>query len=91
MRRNNLGEVLWALGDPRGARTEYEHALRISEAALGPDHPDIASWRSNLGAVLWFLGDLTGALSQYKQALHIHEAAPGTGQPPTETVRRALE
>jgi hypothetical protein len=38
-----------------GARTQLERALQISEQALGPDHPDIGTFRNNLGSVrgLW--------------------------------------
>ena len=32
------------LGDLTGVRTQYERALQISEAALGPDHPTIGTW-----------------------------------------------
>jgi hypothetical protein len=35
-----------------GAGGQYERALAIGEAALGPDHPTVAAWRSNLGSVL---------------------------------------
>jgi hypothetical protein len=34
-----------------GARTELEHALRINEAALGPDHPKVHVIRTNLNAL----------------------------------------
>jgi tetratricopeptide (TPR) repeat protein len=52
IRRNNLGNVLRALGDLEGARVQLEQALAISEAALGPDHPNVATVRSNLGSLL---------------------------------------
>jgi hypothetical protein len=31
---------------------QYERALAIGEAALGPDHPTVATIRGNLGSVL---------------------------------------
>ena len=52
------------LGDLTGARTQYERGLQISEAALGPDHPDIASGANNLGSVLQALGDEVRATSR---------------------------
>jgi hypothetical protein len=50
--RNSLGGVLQDLGDPAGARAQYERALEIGEAALGPDHPTVATYRRNLDSVL---------------------------------------
>jgi hypothetical protein len=44
--------VLADLGDLAGAKAQYERALAISEAALGPDHPTVAIYRRNLGGVL---------------------------------------
>jgi hypothetical protein len=32
-----------------GARGEFERALEIAEAALGPDHPSVDTMRRNLG------------------------------------------
>src|SRR4029077_7422940 len=89
--RNNLGGVLQVLGDLPGAREQYERALAISEAALGPDHPDVAIWRSNLGGVLQVLGDLPGAREQYERALAISEAALGPDHPTVRTLRRNLD
>jgi hypothetical protein len=40
--------VLQALGDLPGARDQFERALAISEAALGPDHPTVRTVRRNL-------------------------------------------
>src|SRR5919106_6826600 len=36
-----------------GAGEQDERALAIGEAALGPDHPHVATIRDNLDAVLW--------------------------------------
>ena len=81
IRRSNLGSVLQALGDLPGAREQLERALAISEAALGPDHPDVGIRRNNLGSVLQALGDLPGAREQYERALAISEAALGPDHP----------
>jgi tetratricopeptide (TPR) repeat protein len=35
----NLGDVLEELGDLDGARQQYERALAIEQASLGPDRP----------------------------------------------------
>jgi hypothetical protein len=58
--RGNLGGVLRRLGDLQGARAQYERALAIGEAALGPDHATVATIRSNLGTVLQDLGGPAG-------------------------------
>ena len=46
--RNNLGSVLRALGDLPGSRDQLERALQISEATLGPDHPQTLQIRRAL-------------------------------------------
>jgi hypothetical protein len=64
--------------------------LAISEAALGPDHPDIAGRRNNLGGVLRDLGDLPGAREQFDRALAISEAALGPDHPDVGVIRNNL-
>jgi len=78
------------VGDLPGAREQLERALAITEAALGPDHPDVATRRGNLGSVLWDLGDLPGAREQLERALAISEAALGPDHPNVRTLRRNL-
>jgi len=43
-------------GDLAGARTHYERALKIGQATLGPDHPNVAIFRRNLEDVVQQLG-----------------------------------
>ena len=45
---NNLGSVLWALGDLAGAKVAFERALRIDEAVYGPAHPEDEDARAAL-------------------------------------------
>ena len=47
--------------DYAGALRQYERALRITEAALGPDHPDAANWLNNLATVRYLQGDRDAA------------------------------
>jgi len=54
-----------------------ERALAIDEAALGPNHPEVANCANNLGQVLQDLGDLTGAKLRFGRALAIAETALG--------------
>ena len=49
---NNLGTVLYGLGELSAARTTLERALAIREAQFGPDHPDTVMVRENLASVL---------------------------------------
>ena len=82
--------MLWDLGDFTGAKAQLEQALAITEAALGPGHPNVGRDRNNLGGVLQDLGDLTGAKAQYEKALAIDEAALGPGHPTVATIRDNL-
>jgi hypothetical protein len=50
--RHNEGIVLADLGDPAGTRTHHERALAITEATLGPDHPNAALIRRDLDSVV---------------------------------------
>jgi Tetratricopeptide repeat len=70
---------------------QLERVLAISEAALSPDHPTVATRRSNLGAVLQGLGDLEGARVQLERALAIGEAALGPDHPNVATIRDNLD
>jgi Tfp pilus assembly protein PilF len=76
---NNIGMVQQAQGDLAGARASFERALRIDEAAFGPDHPNVAIRVNNLGGVQWDMGDLEGARASFERALRIDEAAFGLG------------
>jgi hypothetical protein len=49
---NNLGRMLFDLGDLAGARGHFERALAIDEAVFGQDHSQVASDRAALGRVL---------------------------------------
>jgi Tetratricopeptide repeat len=63
--------VLEGVGEQDG------RVLVIGEAALGPDHPAVATYRGNLGNMLQALGDLEGARAQYERMLTVSEAALG--------------
>jgi len=39
-------------GDYAGAKPHYERAIKIWEAALGKDHPNVASGLNNLAGLL---------------------------------------
>ncbi|MDF2743445.1 MAG: ATP/GTP-binding protein [Actinomycetia bacterium] len=70
-----------------GAGERDERVLAIGEAALGPDHPAVATYRGNLGNVLQALGDLEGARAQYERMLTVSEAALGPDHPTVVALR----
>jgi hypothetical protein len=53
---NNLGGVLYSLGDLSGARQAIERALGIFQKFLGDEHPNTQRMRENLEAVNKLLG-----------------------------------
>jgi tetratricopeptide (TPR) repeat protein len=63
------------------ATADHEQALRLIEAALGPDHPRIATYVNNLGALLKESGNLTGARVNFERALKMDEVAYGSDHP----------
>jgi tetratricopeptide (TPR) repeat protein len=74
---NQLGLYFQGRAQFATARATYERALRIAEAAYGPDHPAVAIRVNNLGELLRALGDLDGAKANFERALRIDEAAYG--------------
>ncbi len=45
---NNIGNLYMKMDDKRDvkkAKVAYEHALKIQEVVLGPDHPDTLRYR----------------------------------------------
>jgi tetratricopeptide (TPR) repeat protein len=83
---SNYGSHLWMIGDYSGARTAFEHALKIFEKQLGEDHPNVATLVNNLGMVLQALGDLPGARAAFERALKILEASLGRDHPNVVTL-----
>jgi tetratricopeptide (TPR) repeat protein len=63
------------------ARTNYERALTIAEAAYGANHPEVATAVNNLGVVLPAAGDYAGARPQFERALTITETIRGPNHP----------
>jgi len=70
---SNLAGALRVLGDIEGARSYYERALAIDEAAYGPAHPTVAVRLNNLGSLFRETGDLYKARDLYERALKIFQ------------------
>jgi tetratricopeptide (TPR) repeat protein len=75
--RNNLANVLLALGRLADAERMQREALAALEDKLGPEHPRVAVSCSNLADILRAKGDIAGAEALYRRALAIDEAAYG--------------
>jgi cellulose biosynthesis protein BcsQ len=67
------------------AKPLMERALRIAEAAHGPDHPTVAVRLSNLAMILRDLGDPAGARPLLERALAVDESAYGPDHPAVAT------
>jgi tetratricopeptide (TPR) repeat protein len=78
---NQAGVYLKGRAEFARARACFERALKIAEAAYGPDHPKVAIRVNNLGRVLHDQGDLAGARACFERALKIDEAAYGPEHP----------
>jgi tetratricopeptide (TPR) repeat protein len=69
------GDYLRRQGRYAEALPLHERALRTDEAALGPDHPSVASHLNDVGRVLSDLGRAAEALPLHERALRIDDAA----------------
>ena len=85
-----LGVVLRDQADYAAARLALERALEITEAAYGPDHPDVAFTLNQLGVVLRDQADYAAARSALERALEITEAAYGPDHPSVASTLHAL-
>lgn len=74
---NQIGLYLHARAEYTQAKKMFERAIAIDEAALGPDHPQVATFANNLGGVLGEQGDLEGAKTLFERALQIFRAFLG--------------
>jgi tetratricopeptide (TPR) repeat protein len=77
--------LLWHVSGSEGRYGEaeplYRQALAISEKALGPDHPDVATSLNNLALLYRDEGRFAEAEPLFQQALAIIEMALGPDHP----------
>ncbi len=78
---SQAGTYLSSQGRTAEALPLHQRALRIREAALGPDHPDVATALNDVGWTLSALGRAAEALPLQQRALRIREAALGPDHP----------
>lgn len=74
---NNLGRVLYLMGDLSAAEPLYRRALDGQEKALGPDHADTLATVNNLAALLYDKRDLPAAAPYYQRAFDGREKVLG--------------
>ena len=80
---NNLGGLLRQKGMPDDldqAKRHYREALRIREATLGSNHPEVGKMHNNLARLLHDQGDFVGAEAAYREALRIWRTEEGLGR-----------
>jgi len=82
---DHAGTYLRSRGEPAAARPLLERALTITEAAHGPEHPDVATSLGNLALALRDLGEPAAARPLLERALTITEAANGPEHPVVAT------
>ena len=80
---NQIGMFLQSQGDYGRALALRKSALRIAEAALGPDHPSTAILLGNLASTYSAQGRAADALPLDERALAISEVALGPDHPST--------
>jgi tetratricopeptide (TPR) repeat protein len=78
---NAVGNIFFDLGRYADALSQYQEALSIREAVLGPSHPDVAMCLNNIGNVLSLQGNNSEALKHHQRALHVYESALGPTHP----------
>ena len=67
------------------ARDYHSRALKISEEAFGPNHPNVATYLNNLASVLQDLGELQNARTLIERSLKIDEEVFGPNHPNVAT------
>ncbi len=80
----------YAQGKYAEAELLVRRALEIMEAALGPEHPHVATTLNNLAALLQAQGKYAEAEPLYRRALAIDEAALGPEHPSVAAMLASL-
>ncbi|MDX2041496.1 MAG: tetratricopeptide repeat protein [Acidobacteriota bacterium] len=82
---DRLGQLYLQKAEYEKAKDYRTRALKISEAAFDPNHPNVARDLNNLALVLKDLGELQNARDLLERSLKISEAAFGTNHPKVAT------
>jgi tetratricopeptide (TPR) repeat protein len=87
---NELGSLEYYDGHHAAAVEQYQRALELRRAALGPDHPDVAATLGNLGNALFGAKRSDEAIAALEQALALREALLGPDHPDVATALNNL-
>ena len=88
---NNLALLYYAQGRYEQALPLYQRALKITEKALGPDHPLVATGLNNLAGLYYARGRYEEALPLLQRAVSIAEKSLGSDHPNTRTFKANLK
>ena len=75
--RTVVGISYFHLGDPTNALGQFERALALRKAKLGPDHPDTLSAMNNVAFACRVVGRLQQALELFEQTLQRRKVVLG--------------
>jgi tetratricopeptide (TPR) repeat protein len=87
---DSMGMLHWNEDDIAQARSYFEGALAVREAALGDNHPDVAISLAHLGALARSQHDSDLARHYFQRAQAICELQLGHDHPTTRAVRSDL-
>ena len=87
---DTLGQTNMGLGLYDSAVSLLTKAVRVREAALGPDHADTLTSRSNLAESYFYAGRLAEAIALNEETLKLQETKLGPDHPHTLTSRNNL-
>jgi serine/threonine protein kinase/tetratricopeptide (TPR) repeat protein len=88
--RDTLGTTYYYLGEPPLAIRQYDRALELRQARLGPDHPDTLESRNNLAAAYYAAGRTAEAIALHEATLKLSETKLGPDHPDTLVSRNNL-
>lgn len=76
----NLGDAVYRVESPAGAKPYYARAVAIMEAA-SPENPELARFLDRLAAVILMEKDVKGAEALYQRSLALRKKALGPTNP----------
>ncbi len=81
--RSVLGDTYYYLGEPGLSVRQWERALALRVAALGPDHPDTLSSQNSLAVAYWAAGHPDRSIPLLERAVLARGAKLGPDHPET--------
>jgi serine/threonine protein kinase/tetratricopeptide (TPR) repeat protein len=88
--RDALGQSYIYLGEPEAALRQYERALELQRAALGPEYPSTIVALSGVAEAHYNAGRLERAIPLFEEALRLMEKVLGREHPHALVVRNNL-